>query len=249
LVRSSQGQERFETAEYIFDCTGTYARPNWAGDGGIPAAGEIAARQQSTYHLEDVLGAKKAAYAGKTVAVLGGGYSAATAVCDLATLALEQQATWTVWLNAGPKQPLPRVANDPLKERDKLAVKTNNLACRCDGNLEYHHGVQIDEILSHGPEKGFRISGRVLGKTQTWEVERIIANVGFRPEPTLTQELRVQEPAGEITTAEPGYFVLGAKSMGRSGEFLLRDGHAQIRKAVAMVLGNAKLDLYAKKAA
>ena len=43
--------------------------------------------------------------------------------------------------------------------------------------------------------------------------------------------------------------MLGAKSYGRDSGFLLRDGHDQIRRVFAQLAGNARLDLYAKKAA
>jgi len=247
LIRDGKGHERFETADVILDCTGTFARPSWVGDGGIPAAGEGAARPQLSYWPEDVLGARRAHFAGKSVVVIGSGYSAATAICDLATLAEKEQSTWIIWLTNGPKsQPLPRIANDPLKERDRLAARANSLACRCDANLEYHPQTQIDEVFLHGPDQGFRVSARVAGKPMTWEVERVIANVGYRPDLTSCSELRVAEPMGSITTEEPGYFLLGSKSMGRESNFLIRDGHEQIRKVFATIMGKSTFDLFRK---
>jgi thioredoxin reductase len=231
LVRENNA-EKFETADAILDCSGTYGRPNWVGDGGIPAMGETAARPQMAYWLEDVRGAKKANYAGKTTILIGGGYSAATTACELVELAQENSATWLIWLTHGAKsQPLPRVPNDPFKERDRLAAKANHLAARCDGNLEYHANTQIDEVSSHGPDKGFRVSGRIHGKPMLWDVDRVIANVGYKPETNLAAELRVSEPAGEFRTAEPGYFIIGAKSRGRDSGGLIRDAHEQIKQA------------------
>jgi thioredoxin reductase len=250
LVRTAQGQERIEAADVVLDCTGTYAKPNWAGDGGIPAVGEVAARPHVAYWLDDIPGAKRPHYEGRSVLVVGGGYSAATTVCNLAALAEENQAAWVVWLTHGPKtQPLPRVPNDPLRERDRLAVRANSLACRCDGNLEYHPQAQIDELVCHGPDQGFRVTARVGGRPRTWDVERVVANVGYRPDVTLWQELRVSEPAGDVATGEPGYFVLGSKSRGRDSDFLLRDAHDQVRRVFAEITGQPRLDLYAKKAA
>ena len=244
LVRDAKG-ERFESADAILDCTGTAARPNWLGDGGLPAAGEIPSRPQIHSGVDDILGTRQAVYANKTVMVVGSGTSAATAVADLVTLAETQQSTWVIWLTHGTKSaPLTRRANDPLKERDRLATRVNHLAARCDGNLEYHAQAQIDEVISHGPDKGFRVTARVGTETMEWEVERLIAATGNRPEPTLTAELRIDEPAGTIETGEPGYFILGMKSAGRSGEFLLRDGHDQIRRAVAALTRQPRLDLY-----
>lgn len=243
LVRDlSNNAERFESADFILDCTGTFARPNWIGDGGIPAAGELAARPQVSFWPEDILGARKAHYAGKSIVLIGNGYSAATAICDLATLAEQHPATWVIWLTNGPRgQPLPRIPNDPFKERDKLAARANGLAQRCDGNLEYHAGARVEEVVSHGPEKGFRVSAMVQNSPMTWDVERVIALVGYRPDLGLSQELRVAEPAGETMTAEPGYFLLGAKSKGRDSGFLLREGFAQVN-AVMDQIGNRQVN-------
>lgn len=249
LVREANNVDRFESADVILDCTGTYNRPNWVGDGGIPAAGEIAARPQVPYWLEDVRAAKKALYSGKSTILIGSGYSAATTMCGLAELAEENQSTWVIWLTHGVRtQPLPRLANDPHKERDRLAARANQLATRCDGNLEYHPQTQIDELVCHGPDKGFRVAGRIAGKPMSWEVEKVIANVGYRADANLTAELRVGEPHGEHRTDEPGYYILGAKSHGRSSEFLLKDGHEQIRRVFASILNQSRLNLYAKAA-
>jgi thioredoxin reductase len=250
LVREGKGQERIDTADVVLDCTGTFNTPNRLGDGNIPAVGELTARSQIAWGPEDVLGEKRAHYAGKSVVLIGDGYSAATTICALATLAEEVQDTWVFWLSRGPRgAPLPRIPNDPLKERDRLAVKANSLATRCDGNLEFHPQTVIDEVTSHGPNAGFHVAGRSSGQPASWEVERVIANVGYRADLRISDGLRVDEPVGKPETREPGYFVLGAKSFGRDSGFLLRDGFDQIRRVFAQLTGNARLDLYTKKAA
>ena len=250
LVRGVGGGERIDTADVVLDCTGTSVTPNWLGDGNIPAVGEMAARPHVAHGLEDVLGERKDHYAGRSIALVGDGYSAATTICALATLAESYPATWVFWLTRGPRgQPLPRVANDPLKERDRLAVKANSLATRCDGNLEFHPQTFLDEVVCHGPDKGFRVAGRSNGKPVAWEVERVIGAVGFRADLRLSTGLRVDEPAGRPETREPGYYVLGAKSYGRDGGFFLRDGFEQVRRVFAAITATPRLDLYAKKAA
>jgi thioredoxin reductase len=239
LVRDGKGVERIESADVVLDCTGNYATPRWLGDGGIAAVGELGARPQIASGLEDILGERKNHYAGKSIVLVGDGYSAATTICSLAALAEEHPATWVFWLTRGARgQPLPRLANDPFKERDRLAAKANSLATRCDGNLEFHPQTLIDEVTHHGPDKGFRVAGRSNGKPVSWEVERVIANVGYRPDTKLTAALAPNEP---------GYFVLGAKS--GTTNFLLRDGFEQIRRVFASILGDPRLDLYGKKAA
>lgn len=238
LVRDGQGHERIDTADVVLDCSGTYGTPHWLGEGDIPAVGELAARQHIATGLEDVLGERKSYYAGRSIALIGDSYSAATTICALAALAEEHPATWVFWLSRGPRgQPLPRIANDPFKERDRLAAKANSLATRCDGNLEFHPQTVLDEVICHGPDKGFRIAGRSNGKPVSWDVERVIANVGYRPDTSMTMSLRIDEP---------GYFVLGAKS--RDSGFLMRDGFEQVRQVFAAITGNSK-DLYGKKVA
>ncbi|MBM3981198.1 MAG: monooxygenase [Planctomycetes bacterium] len=239
LVRDAKGAERVDAADVVLDCTGTLNTPHRLGDGGIPAVGELAAKGQIAWGLEDILGERRAHYAGKSVVLVGDGYSAATTICALAELAEGANDTWVFWLSRGPRgAPLPRLPNDPLKERDRLAVRANSLATRCDGNLEFHPQTVLDEVTTHGPDKGFRVAGRSNGVAVSWEVERVIANVGYRADTRLSDGLRPDEP---------GYFVLGAKS--RGPDFLLREGYEQIRKVFAQLTGNARLDLYAKKAA
>ncbi len=250
LVRDASGQERIDTADVVLDCTGTFNTPRRLGDGGIPAIGELAARPHIAWGIEDIAGEKRAHYAGKSIALVGDGYSAATAIGQLAELAEEVNDTWVFWLTRGARgAPLPRVPNDPLKERDRLAVRANSLATRCDGNLEFHPQTVIDEVVSHGPDKGFRVAGRTAGRPVSWEVERVIAHVGYRADLRICDGLRVDEPAGSPESREPGYYIMGDKSSVVNSHFLVRDGFGQIRRVFAQITGNSRLDLYAKKAA
>lgn len=237
LLRDNNGAERFAEADIVLDCTGTYGRHAWLGDGGIPAVGEIVAEKQIVYGVDDVLGRRKAHYAGKSIIVIGCGFSAATTVAALAKLAEENSATWTIWLARGPRStPMTRNPNDPLRERDRLAAKVNNLATRGDGNVEYHSQMLIDEVTSHGPDKGFRVAGRCNGKAVTWEVDRVIGNVGYLSDATLTRELHVNTFAeGAIRQPEPGYLVLGMKSFGRDSSFLLKRGFEQVGEVIGII--------------
>lgn len=275
LLRDAKG-ERVEEADVVLDCTGTYGQHRWLGDGGIPALGELAAEANIAYQLEDVLGERRGHYAGKTVLVVGGGYSAATAVCQLATLAEQKLETWVIWLARGPRtQPIPRIVNDPLRERDRLAVRANTLATRADGNVEFHPNTVIDAVEYAGPDKGFRVMTRSAGKTSTREVDRLIAHVGYTPDRMLYRELQVHEcyasfgpmnlaaallqhagadclsipatDANALRNPEPNFFILGAKSHGRLANFLIRAGFEQVREVFALIVGQADLDLYKKR--
>jgi thioredoxin reductase len=273
LVREGKNPERVDEADVVLDCTGTYGQHRWLGDGGIPAAGETAAQAHIAYGLEDVRGERRGHYAGKTVLVVGGGYSAATTVCNLAALAESDQGTWTIWLARCPgTQPLKRLPGDPLKERDRLAARANNLATRTDGNVEFHPNSVIEAVETAGPDKGFKVTARLAGKPRTWEVDRVIANVGYTPDNQLYRELQVHEcyaslgpmnlaaallkhaggdcltvppqGANALRNPEPNFYILGAKSYGRNAHFLLRNGFEQVREVFTLIAGRADLDLY-----
>jgi thioredoxin reductase len=273
LVRESNQRERVEEADIVLDCTGTYAKHRWLGDGGIPAVGEMAAEQHICYGLEDVLGERRNAYAGRNILVIGAGYSAATTVCNLAALAEKHPDTWVIWVARGTGTlPIKRLAGDPLRERDRLAVRANTLATRSDGNVEFHAQTVIDAVETSGQDKGFRISGRTAGKPFNRDVDRVIANVGYMPDSILYRELQIQEchawggprklaaalvdqrgmdalmqcgrGAEPLRNAEPNFFILGAKSCGRDSNFLLRLGFDQVRDVFSLITGKPGLDLY-----
>ncbi|HLJ95363.1 MAG TPA: NAD(P)-binding domain-containing protein [Gemmataceae bacterium] len=266
LVRDKKHRERIEEADVVLDCTGTYGQHRWMGDGGIPALGELAAEPRIAYGLADVLGEHRADYAGKKVLLLGSGYSAATTICHLAQLGEQESETWAIWLARGASsQPLKRIANDPLRERDRLAVRANMLATRSDANLEFHKQTVVEAIEPAGMDNGFRVTARCAGKPCSWEVDRVIANVGYSPDNSLYRELQVQEcytslgpmnlaaallqhagadclavpahGAQTLRNPEPNFFILGSKSYGRNSHFLLRNGFAQIREVFTLLTG------------
>jgi thioredoxin reductase len=273
LLLRKDNKERVEEADVVLDCTGTYGQPRFLGDGGIPAVGERAARPHIAGGLEDVLGERKGTYAERTTLVVGSGYSAATTVCSLAALAEKHPATWVVWLaRRGGSLPVKRLVNDPLRERDQLAVRANTLATRCDGNVEFHPQTVIEGIECGGADHGFKVHARCAGRATTWEVDRFIANVGYSPNTALYRELQVHEcyatlapmglaaalqKAGDsaitpgqaalLRTPEPGFFILGAKSYGRDSGFLLRTGFEQVRDAFTLITGRTGLDLYKRR--
>lgn len=265
LLRNKDKREIVEEADVVIDCTGTYGQPRSLGDGGIPAIGEMFARPQIAWGLEDVLGERNGHYADKTTLVVGGGYSAATTVCNLAKLGEKHPATWVIWLaRGGGTQPIKRFVNDPFKERDQLAVRANMFATRGDANVEYHAQTVVTAIECAAADKGFKVHTLCAGKTKTWEADRVIANVGYSPDNTLYRELQVHEcflsmapkqladsllkqaPADGIAglladvaalrTSEPNFFIQGSKSFGRNSNFLLRTGLEQIRAFFAWLM-------------
>jgi thioredoxin reductase len=274
LLRTVDGKERVEEADLVLDCTGTYGRHRTLGDGGIAAIGELAAERHIAYGLEDILGDRRGHYADKTTIVVGGGFSAATTVSNLATLAEKHPSTWVIWLarDRG-MQPIKRIMNDTLRERDRLAVRANTLATRPDGGVEFHPQVAIDAVEAGGPDGPFAIHGRRDGKPTKWEGDRLIANVGYSPNDRLYRELQVHEcyatlgpmalaaallkhaggdcltvpaqGAATLRNPEPNFFLLGSKSYGRNSAFLMRAGFTQVRDVFTLITGRPDLDLYA----
>lgn len=270
-IRDAENHERVDEADIVLDCTGTYGQPRWLGDGGLPAFGERSLRNELNYRLVDVLNAERANYSGKTTLVIGSGYSAATTVCQLAELADADDATWIVWLIRGNRTPpLKRIANDPLKERDRLAMRANTLATRAEGNLEFHSQAVVERLEK--TNDGYKVDAMVAGRAKSWEVENIIANIGYTPNNELYRELQVHEcyaslgpmnlaaallkqaggdclkigPQGAQTlrNPEPNFYILGSKSYGRGSNFLLRTGFEQIREVFTLLTGKKDLNLY-----
>jgi hypothetical protein len=270
LVRDSKGQERIDEADVVLDCTGTYGQHRWIGEGGMHAPGEKPLASLISYGLDDVLGEKRSTYAGRNVLVIGGGFSAATTVCNLATLAEKEASTWVYWLaRCSNSQPIRRLVSDALPERDRLAMRANMLATRSEGNVEFYNQAVIESL--EAMSGGVRVHARIGSKKKNFEVERIIANVGYQPNDALFSELQVHQcyasqgpmalaatllkqggdcltitspPASALKTTEPNFFILGAKSYGRNSQFLLRAGFDQVRDVFALLVGKPDLDLY-----
>ncbi len=275
LMREKQ-IDRIEEADIVLDCTGTFAQHRWLGQAGIPALGELQLENQISYHLDDLLGDRKKDFVNKSILVVGSGHSAAATVCNLAQLAEEHNTTWVTWLARSPhSQPLRRLMNDPLRERDRLASRANTLATRDDDNVEYHPGTLVEAIESLGQDKGYRVTARSSGQPKIFEVEKIIANVGYTPDTMLYRELQIHECFStlapmKLATAmaaskgsdcmkqvgygpeslrnpEPNFYILGMKSYGRGSSFLLRVGFDQVRDVFTLITGKANPELAPKK--
>lgn len=136
-------------------------------------------------------------------------------------------------------------------------------------NTRFLPGAAVEEILAEGHR--LRVTLRVGpdgGREGPELFDEVLGLTGYGPDNSLYRELQVHEcyatqaPMGVATALrgvtgdclsqptmtiamlanpEPNFFLLGAKSYGRSAGFLLATGHAQIR-AVFMSLGGA--DLY-----
>jgi thioredoxin reductase len=274
LVRDSEGREFIENADVMIDTTGVFGQPNWFGGGGVPAPGERALRAEVDYHLPDVLGAQRERFAGRHVLLIGAGLSAATNVVALAQLAREapsMRVTWITRRGAAPSQPgpLPLIENDRLPARAALARAANE-ACEAGTAVTYWPNTDVEAVHREGEAFVVELSGEHNG---SFAFDRIIANVGYRPDDRLYEELQVHtcyasggpmKLAAKLSGAssgdcldqvahgpqsllnpEPNFYVLGAKSYGRNSSFLLSVGLRQIVEVFSIIGDRETLDLYA----
>jgi thioredoxin reductase len=258
----SGGREEIVPAEIVIDTTGTFGSPNWLGADGIAAIGERAACSAIEYGLPDVLGAQRERYAGRSVLVVGGGYSAATTVVALAELARQAPDTRVIWVTRGAaadKGPICRIAGDRLPARDALAAAANELAAGGSAAVTHWDATCVEAVSLNATTPQFTVT--LTGRhTTSLQVDRTVANVGYRPDRELYRELQIHEcyasegpmklaqslvgssqdcldqrssgPASLINP-EPNFFILGAKSYGRNSNFLISVGLEQIRDVLA----------------
>jgi thioredoxin reductase len=262
LVRTELGEEMVES-DFVLDCSGTYSNHNRLGAGGSLCPGEILNEKRITWTLPDVPGRDRDEYAGQRTLVIGSGYSAATTVAHLAQLATEAPTTSIVWLTRTDRQPpVTAIPDDSLTERAALTARANQLAMERGGVVDWKSNSLIRSVASR-PQGSFVISVESHGRIEKIEADRIVAHVGYRPDRSLYEELQIHEcyategpiklaatllgeasadcltqscpGADTLTNPEPGFFILGTKSYGRSSQFLLRIGIEQIETIFTLI--------------
>jgi len=247
----------------VIDASGTWFGPNPAGASGLPAIGEDAAKDRIAYGMPDVLGAQRARYAGKVVAVLGAGHSAAGTLIDLAALARDVPETRIVWLLRGgdPAKSFGGGATDKLVARGAVGTMLADLVT--NGGLHVQTNFRVARIDS--ADHGLRIAATMAGDARAVVVDELIVATGFRPELGFLRELRLAldpalecppalaplidpnehscgtvRPHGahELAQPEPGFYIAGMKSYGRAPTFLMLTGYEQVRSIAAELAGD-----------
>lgn len=273
LCRDSAGTEFVATAEVVIDTTGVFGNSNWAGEGGLPAIGEMALRDRIEYGVPDVLGSARSQYANRKTLVIGAGYSAATTVAALAKLAEKAPGTQVIWLvrQSTETGPIAAITDDRLPERAALTIEANRLATGASANVMFKPRTNLGAIRHDEVSGKFlvELSGEQSGRD---EFDEIVANVGCRPDTRIYQELQVHQcyategpmklaaalqRAGSgdclaqtahgpqsLLNPEPDFYILGAKSYGRNPNFLVSIGLEQIRDLFTIIGDRADLDLY-----
>ena len=251
LVCDAQGVERTVVADAVIDASGRTSQPNWLGQGGIPALGELGLRHAIDYRLPDILGSERADFAGREILIVGAGMSAASAVVALAELKRAEPATRIAWVTrreeVPPQGPVRANVDDAFERRASLTVAANQLAEQA-AVVEHLPETMVERVTRDAAGRfEVQLSGRHEGPRM---FDRVLALVGYRPDWELLRELHcssdeIDERVSEgLLLSEPNCYVLGAKSAGRRGSFEFADGLRQIRELFAILGERAELDLY-----
>ena len=248
LAQTPSGERAFE-ADIVLDASGVTGRPCWMGDGGLPATGE---RRLSFRILRDLASLERRLLlmAGKGVLLVGHGHSAANAILRLAQLCEKSPQTRITWAFRSPnRRPCVEVAGDPLAERQRVASSANDLAEEPPPFLTVARRASVESLEEAGAVLRIALTGGRGGA-----FDDVVSMTGYRPDLSFLSELALdtspvtEGSAGiaralagvtdclsvprirpeDLSSGEPGFFLIGAKSYGRSRNFLIRTGLDQL---------------------
>jgi thioredoxin reductase len=194
LLIERDGDESYEEADVMLDCSGSWANPNWLGVDGVPALGERESRDAIEYHPIDVAGVRRDSYAGRRTLLVGDGLSAATTVVALARLAAEDPGTQIVWVTRNADAtPIAPLADDPLARRVQLTEAANHIAADSTSGCEWLPGSAVHSVRWLADLHHFEVVLETPSGRRSSEFDRVIANVGYEPDSSLYKELQVHE--------------------------------------------------------
>lgn len=255
LARDQDGHEHVFESDIVLDCSGVGGQPNFIGGGGSPAVGELAARSHFETGLIDAHGNDSKRYANQQILVIGAGHSAATNICQLSVLARETLETHVTWVTRNGKAegqagPVPVREDDPLPQRRRVASEANQLLVDENGHLDHWPETTVKSLHYEPQNDHFHVT--LEGKhSGVHTFDRIVANVGYRPNLEMLHELQLDlcpntEGTKGLIQPEPNFYILGSKSFGRDSSYLLADGFDQIRRVFAIIGDRENLNLYAE---
>ncbi|MET7911777.1 FAD-dependent oxidoreductase [Streptomyces avermitilis] len=264
-ITNADGSEERILASAVIDASGTWSTPSPIGGDGLPALGEKAAADRISYRIPDLKDpAVRARYAGKSIAVIGSGASAFTALAYLADLAqaddgVGTHATWILrrgisgsTFGGGSADQLP--ARGALGLAAKAAIDS--------GHAEAVTGFRTDAVERDDDGRLILVAedGRRLEP-----VDEVIVLTGLRPDLSFVNELRLalderlQAPielaplidpnqhscgtvyphgVNELSHPEQDVYVVGMRSYGRAPTFLAMTGYEQVRSIAAHLAGD-----------
>ena len=247
-------------AKAVLDASGAFHQPNPLGSNGLPAEGEEDAGEQVFYGIPNPTSEDHLRYAGKRVAVVGNGDTALNALLALDAVAREEPATRLTWVVRGEPIAAPEEAHagHALPERWRLRQRAWDIVN--GGRAELVRRFRVRALRWVGSTVLLQDGDREIGP-----FERVVAATGSRPDLGMLRELRLTlDPRlecpsrlaplidpdihtcetvrahgyEELRHPEPGFFVVGMKSYGRSPGFLLSTGYRQIQSVVSALVGD-----------
>ncbi|MEZ4863552.1 MAG: NAD(P)-binding domain-containing protein [Caldilineaceae bacterium] len=261
-VQINGDEERF-LVRAVIDASGTWATPNPIGADGLWAPGEAANGAHVAYGIPAVLGQARQRYAGKRVAVVGGGHSAINAILELTDLHQAYPATHVTWIlrKAHVAATYGGLADDQLPGRGLLGMRIKELVDA--GAVEVVTPFFTTRLEQIGEQ--VRLLGDMPEGERAIVVDEVIGATGSRPDLSFLRELRLDldpsveapsriaplidpnlhscgsvPPHGEKELRHPecGFYMVGMKSYGRAPTFLLATGYEQVRSVVAALVGD-----------
>lgn len=203
-------------------------------------------------------------YAGKRVAVVGGGHSAINTLLDLAKLKETDPTTEIIWVmrKKSVEEAYGGEENDQLEARGALGSHIHQLIDA--GQIQVVTPFMIEGLSKH--DGRMNIKGTANGESnEIQEIDKIIVNTGSRPDFSFLSEIRLSiDPATESVEAlaplidpnvhscgtvrphgekelrhlDKNFYLVGMKSYGRAPTFLMATGYEQVRSIAAYLDGD-----------
>lgn len=255
-LRTGSGDEEL-LAGAVIDASGTTTSPSPVTASGLPPLS--AAGDRLVSGIPDVLGVDRRRFAGRRVAVVGSGHTAAHLLLALDELSRLEPGTEAVWvLRSADSDRLYGSAEDELTARASLGSAVRELVEK--GRVRRIAGFAVSDVVH--TSDGVRL---VSSAGDIIEADIAVTATGFRPELGILRELRlalddvVEAPvhlaplidpelhscgtvpahgAAELAHPEPGFYLAGMKSYGRAPTFLLLTGYEQVRSIAAELAGD-----------
>ena len=263
VVRASDGSIERVLARAVIDASGTWYAANPMGAAGLVAEGEAEHANRIRYGIPDVRGRERERYAGRRTLVVGSGHSAFNALLDLAALGDEVPGTEIVWAirRADVGLMFGGGGKDRLEARGALGTRLHALVD--DGRVRLVTGFRVARVTG---DRGALVVESDDGQ-RLEAVDEIVVATGFRPDLSLTRELRLRldpwleapeqlapliDPnlhscgtvyphgAAELAHPEKDFYVVGMKSYGRAPTFLMLTGYEQVRSVACALVGDVE---------
>lgn len=268
-IENAEGQPRRLEAKAVIDASGTWSQPNPLNASGIWTRQEKALHDRIYYGIADVTGPNRQQYAGKHIAVAGGGHSAINTILELAKLD-DVKISW-ILRKTNVQQAYGGEEKDALQARGELGSRIHELVD--SGRINVYTPFHVQHVEKMG--ESISLEGEMKGESFVLSgIDYVIVNAGSRPDLSLLSEIRTSinpatesvealsplidpnlhscgtvRPHGEKELRQPekDFYIVGMKSYGRAPTFLMAAGYEQVRSIVAHLTGDfvsaAKVEL------